>query len=174
MALGDPIRSKQDFLDHFTEAADAGCPHPRCDSENSWEIGPVTHGKYTYACKACQTRIGTQVNASGNLDAGLYQPSYAQCRFPGRASPAPCFPCSRPNATESPSLAVTGTQASVRVESRSACRSPARRRQERCEQRTLPVRLRYGLAIDQRAANAAGKILKGCESMEMIVPTRAE
>ena len=37
-------------------------------------------------------------------------------------------------------------------------------------QRTLDVRRKYGLSIDQREANAADEILKGCESTDMIVP----
>ena len=37
-------------------------------------------------------------------------------------------------------------------------------------QRTIQVRRKYGLAIDQREANTADEILKGCESTDMIVP----
>lgn len=36
-------------------------------------------------------------------------------------------------------------------------------------QRTLQVRRKYGLTIDQREANTADEILKGCESTELIV-----
>jgi len=66
MAIRDAILSKQDFVDNLTDGVDPICPNPRCDSENNWEIGPVVHGKYTYACKACGTRIGTQVNVIGD------------------------------------------------------------------------------------------------------------
>ena len=37
-------------------------------------------------------------------------------------------------------------------------------------QRTIEVRRKYGLTIDQREANTADEILKGCESTDMIVP----
>ena len=39
---------------------------------------------------------------------------------------------------------------------------------------TLLVRRKYGLTIDQREANTADEILKGCESMQLIVPTCAQ
>ncbi len=40
-------------------------------------------------------------------------------------------------------------------------------------QRTVDVRRKYGLTIDQREANAVDEILKGCTSTELIVPTCA-
>ena len=66
MALRESILSRQDFLDGLTDGADPACPNSRCDSENNWEIGPVVRGTYTYQCKGCGTRIGTQLNAVGD------------------------------------------------------------------------------------------------------------
>ena len=37
-------------------------------------------------------------------------------------------------------------------------------------QRTVEVRRKYGLTIDQREANAVDEILRGCPSTELIVP----
>ena len=41
-------------------------------------------------------------------------------------------------------------------------------------QRTVDVRRKYGLTIDQREANAVDEVLRGCASTELILPTCAE